>query len=274
VADQFHVTAAIRALEAGKPVLVEKPMGVTVEECEALVRAVDDSGLVLQVGTMRRFDPNVAAARDFIRDELGERLAMRAWYCDSAYRYAMTDALQPVIRTGAQPLRPPGDPKADRRRYNLLGHGSHLVDTARFLAGDIVAVHARLVERGDIRSWFVACEFAGGASGHLDLTVAVRMDWHEGFQVYGEEGSVLGRTFQPWYLRTSEVEAFSVRSRQYHRPLGPDGHFWRRQVEGFADTILDGVPQQGATADDGLAALRVLEAIERSAETGARVDLR
>ena len=57
----------------------------------------------------------------------------------------------------------------------------------------------------------------------------------------------------------------------YHRPLGPDGHFWRRQVEGFAATILDGVPQQGATVDDGIAAVAVLEAIERSAATGARV---
>ena len=273
IADELHVDAAIRALDAGKHVLVEKPLGVSVAECVRVRDRVAAGDRVLQVGTMRRFDDGIAFARDFVRDELGAVIGVKAWYCDSSYRYAMTDALQPLIRASARPLRPPGDPKADRRRYLLLGHGSHLVDTARFLAGEIVAVQARLVERGDIRSWFAACEFAGGASGHLDLTVAVRMDWHEGFQVYGEEGSVLGRTFQPWYLRTTEVEAFSVRTGQYHRPLGPDGHFWRRQAEGFAATILDGVPQQGATAEDGLAALRVIDAIERSAETGARVEL-
>ena len=33
----------------------------------------------------------------------------------------------------------------------------------------------------------------------LDLTVAVRMDWHEGFQLYGERGSVVARTYNPWY---------------------------------------------------------------------------
>ena len=98
------------------------------------------------------------------------------------------------------------------------------------------------------------------------------MDWHEGFQVYGEEGSVLGRTFQPWYLRTTEVEVLlRPRPASTTGRSEPDGHFWRRQVEGFAATILDGAPQQGATAEDGLAALRVLDAIERSAATGRRV---
>jgi predicted dehydrogenase len=273
VADQFHVDAAVRALDAGKHVLVEKPVGVTVAEGVRLRDKVAETGLVLQVGTMRRFDEGIAFARDFVREELGALVGLKAWYCDSSYRYTMTDALQPATRQSPHAHRPPGDPKADRRRYNLLGHGSHLVDTARFLAGDITAVHARLVERSGIFSWFVACEFADGASGHLDLTVAVRMDWHEGFQVYGDQGSVLARTFLPWYLRTSEVEAFSVRTGQYHRPLGADGHFWRRQAEGFAATILDGVPQQGATAEDGLAVLQVLEAIERSVDAGGRVEV-
>ncbi len=228
---------------------------------------------MLQVGTMRRFDEGIVFARDFIREEAGPLIALKAWYCDSAYRYAMTDALQPAIVRSAAAHRPPGDPKADLRRYNMLGHGSHLVDTARFLAGEITAVHARLVERAGIQSWFVACEFADGSNGHLDLTIAVRMDWHEGFQAYGEHGSVLGRTFLPWSMRTSEVEAFSTRTGGYHRPLGPDGHFWRRQAEGFAATILEGAPQQGATAEDGLAALQVMEAIETSVDTGERVAL-
>lgn len=284
VADQFHVPAALRALDAGKHVLVEKPMGVSVAECEELYRKVEATGLTLQVGTMRRFDAATAFAHRFVREELGALVALKAWYCDSAYRYTMTDALQPIPRVSAAARRPEGDPKADRERYAWLGHGSHLIDTARFLAGDITRVSAQLVdrprpsvERGDhtasrgeagMLCWFVACEFAGGAAGHLDLTLGVRMDWYEGYAVYGEQGSVLGRAFQPWYLRSSEVECFSARDGRYHRPLAEDGHFFRRQVEGFARTILDGAQQEGATAADGLAALQVMDAIERSLTAG------
>ena len=63
VADQFHVPMAIKALEVGKHVLVEKPMGVTVEECEELRDVARATGLVVQVGTEKRFDEGIAFAR-------------------------------------------------------------------------------------------------------------------------------------------------------------------------------------------------------------------
>ncbi|HCF87802.1 MAG TPA: oxidoreductase [Ktedonobacter sp.] len=273
VADQFHVEAARKALAAGKHVLIEKPLGVSVEECEELREQVRESGLVLQVGNMKRFDPGIAFARRFIRQEMGQMLALKAWYCDSTYRYEETNNLQPILVTSAQARRPAGNPKADKSRYYLLGHGSHLVDTARFLGGQITSVQARHVEKFGAYCWFVAVEFADGSVGHLDLTVAVRMDWHEGFQVYGEYGSVIGKTYNPWYLRSSDVECFSVRDDQYHRILGEDAHFYKLQVEGFADTILHGVPMQGADSEDGTAAIRALVAITCSVETGEWVRL-
>jgi predicted dehydrogenase len=196
---------------------------------------------------------------------------MRAWYCDSTYRYEMTDTVQPLVLASGAAVRPEGDPKADRRRYALLAHASHLVDTARFLCGDIVSVRAQLAEKFGALSWFVSVELADGAIGHLDLTVSVRMDWFEGFHVYGEHGSVVARAFQPWYLRAAEVECFSTADGAYHRPLGADSHFFRRQVEGFAATVLDGAPQLGATAQDGLQAVRTLDAVERSLVDGDTV---
>jgi predicted dehydrogenase len=269
VADQFHVPMALKAIEAGKNVLVEKPLGVAIEEAETLATAVRGSGLVLNVGSMKRFDPGIAFARGFIRDEMGEMLALKAWYCDSTHRYALTDNVQPIIVQSAQARRPAGDPKADKRRYFMLGHGSHLVDTARFLGGEIIAVRGRLAEKYGAWSWFVDVEFASGALGHLDLTIAVRMDWHEGFQIYGEHGSVLGKTYNPWLFKSSDVECFSERDGQYHRLLGADAHFYRLQIEGFADTIRTGADHGAASAEDGLAAVRAMVAIARSVETGA-----
>ena len=94
---------------------------------------------------MKRFDPALEAARDFVRDEIGEMLALKAWYCDSTHRYTMTDAVQPLPVT-SKLARKPGRQSEGRpaASYFMLAHGSHLVDTARFLCGEIVEVRARL----------------------------------------------------------------------------------------------------------------------------------
>jgi predicted dehydrogenase len=112
-----------------------------------------------------------------------------------------------------------------------------------------------------------------GAIGHLDLTIQVRMDWHEGFSIYGRNGSVVGKTYNPWFFKSSDVDIFREADGSYHRVLGADGHFYRRQLEGFARTILDGAPMEGASVDDGLASVQAMVAIAQSARTRKPVAL-
>jgi predicted dehydrogenase len=272
IADQFHVAAAVRAIEAGKHVLVEKPLGVSVEECVHLLKVKQAArNLVFRVGSMKRFDPGIAFARRFIDQEMGTRLALKAWYCDSTSRYTETSNLQPAIVRSANSKRPEGDPKANRESYFLLGHGSHLVDTARFLGGEIIRVYAKLVQKYDAYCWFVTTDFADGSVGHLDLTLVVRMGWHEGFHIYGEFGSVTGKIFNPWYLRSAEVECFSLRDRQFKRVLGEDAHFYRLQVESFADAVRGDESFPAAGIEDGFAAIQTLRAIQLSVQKGEPV---
>jgi len=271
--DGFHVPASLRALAAGKHVLCEKPIGLGVEEVEALQETVLASGKTLQVGHMKRFDPGLEAARDFVRNEMGNQLAFKAWYCDSTHRYTMTDAVQPLPILSARARKPTEDPKSDLARYYMLAHGSHLVDIARFFCGEIHQVNARLNQRFGAYSWFVDVDFANGCMGHLDLTVAVRMDWHEGLTLYGENGSVTAKTYNPWYYKSSDVEIFHEKDATYRRPLGADGHFYRRQLEGFAATILDGAPMRGADMADGVASVRAMVAIAQSVRSGKPVRL-
>jgi predicted dehydrogenase len=273
IADQFHVEASLRALEAGKHLLVEKPLGTTVESCRSLRGQASSSKLVVQVGNNRRFDPGIEFARRFIFEEMGQRIALKSWYYDSVYRYTMTDNLQPIAVTSSRSLRPEGDPKADRKRYYLLTHGSHLLDTARFLGGPIAAIRARFLDRFGSHCWFVGVDFADGSLGHLDLQIPVQGDFQEGFHVSGEEGCVSGRVHLPWFHKSSDVECFRARDGQFHRVLGADAHTYKRQVEDFARAILEGTPQSGANLDDGLAAVQALVAIARSAETGELVRL-
>ena len=271
--DAFHVPAARKALAGGKHVLCEKPVGITIEEVEELARDVKRTGLHFQVGHMLRFDPGIQAAHEFVQKEMGEMLALKAWYCDSTHRYTMTDAVQPLPRLGVAALKPSGNPKANLRRYNMLAHGSHLVDLARWLAGPINAVQARVLERFGAQCFFVDVEFENGVLGHLDLTVAIRGDWSEGFQIYGQHGSVAAKTLNPWYYKSSEVDIFRESTAATTRVLGPDGHFYRRQLEGFADVVLRGVPMNGASIIDGVASMRAMAAILRSAESGKAVKL-
>jgi predicted dehydrogenase len=270
VADQFHVPLCRQALAAGKPVLIEKPLGTTVEECENLRDHVVRTGLVFQVGNNRRFEPGMTEARRFIREEVGDILTLDAWYYDSVYRYTMQDNLYPVPVESRGSKRPPGNWKANRQRYLLLTHGAHLLDTARFLGGPLVAVQAQHKAQGEMHSWSIQVEFASGAMGSLSLISPRRGDFEEGFRVHGASGSVFGEAPLPWFQR-ARVECF--KDGEYRRLLGEDGFTFKRQIEGFADTILHGAPQHGASLDDGIAAVRGLVAVSWSVALGKRVRL-
>ena len=269
--DAFHLPAAIEALQAGKHVLVEKPLGTDLNLAFQLKELVNNTGLTFQVGHMKRFDAGIAFAKEFINTQLGDIIAYKSWYCDSSHRYHMTDSTQPIPYFSNQSKNPEVNPKADLERYYLLAHGSHLVDTARFLAGPISSVKARLLKNKGIYSWFIDTDFESGCNGHMDLTVAVRMDWHEGFQVYGEHGSVLGKVYNPWYFKVSEVQCFSEHDRQYHQPLDNKAHFYQLQLEAFADTVLNDSPQLGTDINQGIESLQALWAIKESAKSGSKV---
>lgn len=272
-ADTFHISASLQAVSAGKHVLVEKPLGKDLSEAEKLKTEVDRSGLLFQIGHMKRFDPGIAYAKSFIKEDIGEIVAFKAWYCDSTHRYQMTDSTQPVPVRSDKAKKLVENAKYNPYSYNLLAHGSHLVDLARFLVGTIESVQARLVEKKGILSWFIDTEFTNGANGHLDLTIAVRMDWHEGFQIYGEKGSVMGKIYNPWYFKTSEVQCFLEKDRIYRQPLDNRAHFFQLQLQSFAEAILKGYPQIGTNITEGLHSIKTLLAIAQSVKTGQRVAL-
>lgn len=273
ISDAFHVPMALKAIKAGKHVLVEKPLSHSLEECHQLMEVAETSGVLVQIAHMKRFDPGIEFAHTFIQEKMGDILALKAWYCDNTHRYTMTDNVQPLPIKSPKALKPDFDEKANLERYYMMAHGSHLIDTVNFLGGKIGSLQARLRQKFGAYCWFVDAEFENGALGHLDLTVKVRMDWHEGFQVYGEKGSALGKTYNPWFYKSSDVECFSEEDQQYHRPLGADGFTYRRQLEHFAECILNHKPQQGTNLLEGLETVKGMIAIQQSVHSGKRIYL-
>ena len=271
--DYFHVPGTIMALEAGKHVLVEKPMALDVDSAQNLVDAVEKSGLICQIGHNKRFDPGIFFSYLFVKEELGEMIAYKGWYCDSTHRYAATDSVQPVIHSSKNSVKPLKNPKEDLRQYYMLAHGSHLVDLAYYLAGPIDKVTVSLMEKQGIYSWFVDTHFESGTHGHLDLTVAIRDDWSEGFEIYGSEGTVRANIFNPWYMKPAQVRCFSERKGTYSEVLNNDANTYKLQIEHLAEVIMKGKKQIGATAQEGLASVKAMVAINQSATTGKTVYL-
>ncbi len=263
-ADAFHVPLSLQAIKAGKHVLVEKPLSHSLTECLQVKEALEKNPVHFQVGHMKRFDQGIHYAKQFITDKMGEILALKAWYGDNTHRYTMTDNLQPTALKSTQAVAPTTNPKADLERYYMMAHGSHLIDTARFLAGPIGSVSAKLRQKFGAYCWFVDVEFESGAVGHLDLTIKIRGDWHEGFQIYGENGSAFGKTPNPWFYKSSEVECYWEPKQQYYRPLAADGFSYRLQLEHFAEVILHEMSPIGTDILEGLEISKAMIAIKRS----------
>ena len=270
VGDQFHVPCAMQAVEAGKHVFLEKPMGVSIEECEQLKMMAEEKGIMLQIGHMKRYDEGLQYAKKFKEEKMGEVTTYKGWYCDSVGRYTLTDNVMPVLYSSERMQKPKGNPKADLDRYYLLGHGSHLFDTALYFMGPIDSIAARYVHREKVHSWLIDCNFTSGAIGTLDLTIAIAQKWHEGCEIYGTGGTVYEKTFNPWEFRSSVVECYDRETDISSTPAAYDGQFYRRELEGFAASILNNEPCSGAVADDGILVMRALVATYESVQSGGR----
>lgn len=114
----LHASQCIAAAEAGKHIFVEKPLGLTVEECRAVVEAVEKAGVLLTVGFNRRFSRFSLAVKEALEGVAGPK--------------------QIVCRVNAGPLPKTHwtlDPQEGGGR--LVGEGCHFFDLMAFFAGAI-----------------------------------------------------------------------------------------------------------------------------------------
>ena len=182
VHDRFHVPLVRKALAAGKHVLVEKPLGISVEECESLRHSLTRNR-VLAVGCNRRFLPGVRATKRFLFEEGGDVISYRSHYYDSTFRHSVTQAnkFPPPVAPGTDVIRPNGPDwkSTDKRLYNIVTHSPHLLDLARHLVEPLSAVRAVCREagvnadgsaaaaRGHV--WWIDLRFVSGSIGQCLL---------------------------------------------------------------------------------------------------------
>ncbi|WP_034262363.1 Gfo/Idh/MocA family protein [Actinospica robiniae] len=268
--DRFHYALASAALGAGKHVLVEKPLAADATQGRALAVQVTGTALKLQVGAMKRHDPGLEFARRFVAESLGQARTFDVWYRIGDMRPQIEAALFPVVFADEAAAPKEAEIKADRQRYLLATHGAHVLDTVRYLLGDVATVTAQHRGYGRDQAWTALLTMANGAMGTLTLSVDVPGVPAEGIEVFGAEGSVRVDTHFPFYRRASTVRAYSAGG--IIEPILPDGDAYERQVEAFVRAIREDGPTTPDAAD-GVAALELIDAITTAAATGHTVTL-
>jgi predicted dehydrogenase len=286
VGDRFHIRLATDAVRAGKHVLVEKPLGVSTQECENL-RLLVPPDRVFAVGCNRRFLPGVRAAKAFA-SRSQSIASYSAFYYDSTFRHRVTQPnLFPLeIHNSGGVTKDPGtDWKTTNRRiYNLLTHSPHLLDLAGYLVGPIEKVRAIHRER-DISPaatgnkivshvWHIDVGFAPklgeneGVTGHFELVLPRHGEFAEGFKLETNLGRALVEYPYVWFQREERVEIYDAATKTLFRPDGQDANTFRLQLESLADSILYGRPLVNANLEDGIKAVKTMVAIGHSARHG------
>ncbi|MDQ0562295.1 putative dehydrogenase [Rhizobium mesoamericanum] len=263
IPDRFHVPVSIAALQAGKHVLVEKPVAVTASEAETLIEVLGKTGLQLQVGSMKRFDPGIARAQQVIAaGDIGRILSARCWYrVMSELRPPVEATLFPAMLVDQDVRSRETALKAANRKTHLLAtHGIHTFDLMRFLLGDFTVSAATMAVDGADHSWHGIATTEAGAAASFEVTASVHAEWTEGFQVYGSKGHISAEIPFPFSRAASKVRIFRAENSSYEEPIFGDTDAYKLQVEAFAAAILNGQPVQ-PTALDGLKALEIVESV-------------
>ncbi len=273
--NSVHAEPTIAAARAGKHVICEKPLGRTAEESYEIWQAVESAGVRHLCGFNYRFVPAVRIARELVEaGELGEIVHFRlrylqgwSWDADpGAWRF---------------------DP--EQTGTGVLGDiGSHAIDLARYLAGEIASVAAgvrTIVPERRVDDHFVAAvEFESGVLGTLEGSQLARGHKNSNaFELNGTEGSI---AFDAERLNELQVaDATGFRRVLVTEPEHPFMRFWwpPGHIIGWGETFVHevghllaaiagehSVAPHGATFEDGYRCAEVIEAILRSAESGRR----
>ncbi len=273
----LHVPQAMACIAAQVPMLLEKPIAPTVAEAEVLVKAAEDANAKLLIGHHRAHSPIMAKAKQVVDSGVLGRLV-------AVTGTAMFVKPDQYFIDGAWRREPGGGPIL----LNLI----HEVHNLRLLAGEIVAVQA--FTSNAVRGFAVedtvaiSLRFAGGALGTFLLsdTAASAKSWEQtsqenkAYPSYDDEDCyVIAGTDGSLAIPTMRLKTYPrAADRSWWKPfeVGVVGMLRddpiKHQMEHFG-AVVRGETAPLVSARDGLANLRVTEAIVAAAQSGSTIEL-
>ena len=242
----LHVEWAIRALEAGKHVLSEKPLSVDPAEVERAFNAAERAGRLLMEGFMWRQQPQAKRLAELARDgTIGDVRLVRAQFSFTLTR--------------------PNDVRwlADLGGGALLDVGCYCVSALRLVAGEPETVFAqKVVAPGGADARFTATvRFESGALGHFDCGFDVPM--RREVEVVGSDGVLF---LEPAFGSDHGVLQLRRGGDEFERIDLPETHRYKLEVENFSRATRG---EEAPLLDraESVAQARALAALLRSAET-------
>lgn len=266
VPDAHHIPIAKECLKAKKHILIEKPISISSYEAEELLPFDNDKNCIIQIGNMKRSDPGIQFAKQFIKKKIGNVFSISGWYCDTNLRSTIQKMLLPTLEKGKGIKNYSSLKFNNKEDYSFLTHGIHLINTMQYLGGNIIEIIGSRTYSSGEYCWHGLLKYASGAIGNIELVVKINANWNEGFKVHGENGTVYGKTFLHFYKLPSEVRAYDFRNGLIEMPNNIDGDLFRRQLESFVTTIREQTTPI-CTLKEAIQDLRVLEALKKSITT-------
>ena len=269
--NQLHVEGGLECVAAGVPVLVEKPFSIDVASGEKLVTAANAAGVPLLTGHHRRHNPLIRRAKAEIdAGSIGRVASVNA----TTWFYKPEDYFDVEWR------RKPG---AGPVFINLI----HDIDLLRFLCGPVDTVYAmetNAIRGNDVEeTCVIALQFASGALGTVNVSDTIVAPWS--WELTARENPAYPPTAEPCYLIGGTHGSLELPGLRLWR--NRDRRSWWEPIDatqlpfGFDDplvlqvrqfaAVIRGEEQPLVTGADGLAALRVIEAIKQSAASGEAV---
>lgn len=250
--NSHHCDWTIRALQAGKHVLCEKPLAANAAEAEKMAAAASASGRVLMEAFHWRYHPLAQRVRDILDSgEIGRIRHVEADFCI--------------------PLWIPGDIRyrLDLAGGALMDTGCYAVSIVRFLAAaepEVVRAQAKLSSPGVDRYMEAELRFPGDISGRITCSMFSAAVFRDRARVIGDKGDV--SIFNPvaphiYHRLTTTVNGRSRRERV------PGDATYTHQLRAFAATVRDGTPIP-TDAAHGVANMRAIDAIYRVAGLSPR----
>jgi myo-inositol 2-dehydrogenase/D-chiro-inositol 1-dehydrogenase len=238
--DTTHEGFVLACLEAGKPVLCEKPLATTAEACLHVVEAEERAGRrLVHLGFMRRYDPGYGEVKASLEGGgVGRPLLM---HCAHRNAFVPPDYTSEMLITSS-----------------LV----HEIDITRWLLGEeivaaqVISPRPTTLSAGGLRDPQLALlETEGGVVVDVEVFVNAQYGYDIRCELVGERGTVsLEPQVEPGFR-----ERFATA--------------YRRELEAWVGA-LDGGPPFGAGAWDGYAATAVADACLQSLASGERIDVR